>query len=72
MNRLMLVSRSGGPEESPAASLLFPGGLTVARSKPGMMGGQAFGTGDFDDDDDADVYGEGPGRGAYNLDIGGR
>ncbi len=65
-----------GAIESPAASLLFPdlGGVVdlKGKSRRGMMGGQAFGTGDFDDDDDVDVYDNDTGRAGYNLDIGGR
>ena len=63
----------GVVHESPAASLLFP--MIEEKSKkgkPGMMGGQAFGTGDFDDDEDVyDIYRQ-EGRDAYNFDLGGQ
>ncbi len=62
---------SHGALESPAASLLFP---MIAASKKGNkfgMSGQAFGTGDFDDDEDVyDVYSR-DSKAAYNYDLGG-
>lgn len=60
-------------QESPAASLLFPmleG--SQKKGKPGMMSGQAFGTGDFDDDEDMyDIYKQ-DAKDSYNFDLGGQ
>lgn len=66
------TSSQGSIQESPAASLLFP--MIEANRKGNKFGmsGQAFGTGDFDDDEDIyDVYNK-DSKAAYNYDLGGQ
>jgi hypothetical protein len=51
-----LLGTSKLPEESPAASLLFPMAADLTKVNKKGIAGQAFGVGDFEDDDDIDVY----------------
>lgn len=71
-NQNTKTTAQGSMQESPAASLLFP--MIEANRKGNKFGmsGQAFGTGDFDDDEDIyDVYNK-DSKAAYNYDLGGK
>jgi len=51
-----LLGTSKIAEESPAANLLFPMAANLPKVNKKGIAGQAFGVGDFEDDDDIDVY----------------
>lgn len=59
-------------QESPAASLLFPMIDCKKKGTKSGMSGQAFGTGDFDDEEDVyDIYKQ-DALESYNFDLGGQ
>lgn len=64
------TKKTEGVSESPAASLLFPM-IDQNKNKAASIRGQAFGGGDFDDDDDYDVYKQ-DSIDSYNFDLDGK